>query len=59
MILLTDDEPNWEADSYPSDEPVQESENSPSEHHLSLNAMKGSQGAGTIRFTGQIAGFTI
>lgn len=28
-------------------------------HHLSFNAMRGSQGVGTIRFTGQVGSITV
>lgn len=59
FLLQVDDELNVGPKLEPLDDPIPIDEITQSLHHLSLNAMKGSFGVGTIRFTGQIAGLTI
>lgn len=54
MMLQLDDDSDNEGDSDPPDKGGEQSEQNQGEHHLSLNALRGVNGVGSIRFTGQI-----
>lgn len=56
MLQLTDDEDNEEVDENkePQNTTPEQQMNKGDEHQLSLNAMKGGMGKGTIRFSGRI-----
>jgi hypothetical protein len=58
MLQLTDDEYE-EKEPDPPDDDNQSSNDEDVQHHLSLNAMKGSCGVGTIRFTGRIGNIPV
>lgn len=59
MLQLVDEEPESELDAEPPDIQPHTWGNTAQEHHLSLNAMRGSGGIGTISFSGQIGEITV
>lgn len=61
MLQMDDDEETATINSDPPDPNTSPSQDnsSHSEHHLSLNAMKGGTGTGTIRFTGTIGNIAV
>lgn len=59
LLLQLEDAHPEEPDSEPPDITLNEPENAEPQHHLSLNAIRGASGVGTLRFTGHIAGLPI